>query len=188
MKKSEKIEIRLSHEDKTNLAELAKKEGHTVSELVRRIIQRYVAFNTSTVMRKFPLAKILMIAAASFLAGGFLAFGLINPSQPNEPYKSSEYWLKTIINARPMFITIPMKDGFTTDLEIPNDQGNIKINIKLDREQDNLPFLHMNFCRQMEDECQLIANPKLLINQENTSSLSFHGNEGEWIIIEIGPT
>jgi|GEM_PF-4421862 len=47
MKKSEKIEIRISHEDKERLTELAQHEGQSVSELVRRLARRYVDMNTS---------------------------------------------------------------------------------------------------------------------------------------------
>jgi len=38
MKKTEKIEIRLSHEEKAGLSKLAEEEGRSVSDLVRGLI------------------------------------------------------------------------------------------------------------------------------------------------------
>ena len=43
MKKTEKIEVRLSHEEKTALTTLAEQEGRTVSELVRGLVERYMS-------------------------------------------------------------------------------------------------------------------------------------------------
>ena len=40
MKKTEKIEVRLSHEEKTALTELAEQESRSVSDLVRGLIER----------------------------------------------------------------------------------------------------------------------------------------------------
>ena len=187
MKKSEKIEIRLSHADKTNLAELAKKEGHTVSEFVRRILQRYVEFNTTAIATRFPMMKILIATVVSFFAGALLAYGMVKNKKP-QTYKPQHYWLKTTINLNPMYITIPMQDGFTTDFEIPDYKGNINVKIRLDRDEQSIPYLHMDFCRVTKTECQSIANPKLLISKKDVSTLSFYGKGQELIKIEIGPS
>jgi len=47
MKKTEKIEVRLSHEEKTALANLAEQEGRNVSELVRGLIERYMTLSNT---------------------------------------------------------------------------------------------------------------------------------------------
>ena len=73
MKKTEKIEVRLSHEEKTALTILAEQEGRTVSELVRGLIERYMALNTTRLPRKIPWVKVISIAMA--IAIGVLLLG-----------------------------------------------------------------------------------------------------------------
>jgi len=184
VKKSEKIEIRLSHADKTNLAELAQKEGRTISELVRRIIQRYVEFNIPSQALKFPIAKILAVGLVSFAAGALLVYFSAEMKKPKQP---KQYWLETNIDGMRMHIALPMEDDFSTELAMPNKDGNIQIKVKLFKDVQDLKFLSMDFCRTIKDTCILFANPVLLINQENRSELSFSSKSGEFIIINIGP-
>ncbi len=181
MKKSEKIEIRLSHEDKSDLAELAKKEGRTISELVRRIIQRYVEFNIPSQALKFPIAKVLAVGLASFIAGALLVYFSAQMKQPKQ------YWLETNIDGMRMYITFPMEDEFSTELAMPDKDGNIQIKVKLFKDAQDLKFLSMDFCRTAKGVCIPFAKPVLLINQENKSQLSFSSKSGEFIIIQIGP-
>jgi len=47
MKKTEKIEIRLSHEDKERLNRIAESEGRTISQIVRGLIDRYIDLNSA---------------------------------------------------------------------------------------------------------------------------------------------
>ena len=54
MKKTEKIEVRLSHEEKTALTTLAEQEDRSVSDLVRGLIERYMSINTTRLPRKMP--------------------------------------------------------------------------------------------------------------------------------------
>ena len=69
MKKTEKIEVRLSHEEKTSLTNLAEQEGRSVSDLVRGLIERYMAINTTRLPHKTPWLKFGAIAVAGFFAG-----------------------------------------------------------------------------------------------------------------------
>ena len=67
MKKTEKIEVRLSHEEKTALTTLTDQEGRSVSDLVRGLIERYMSINTETLPRKTPWLKFMGIAVFGFL-------------------------------------------------------------------------------------------------------------------------
>jgi len=69
MKKTEKIEARLSHEEKTALTELAEQESRSVSDLVRGLIERYMSINTTRLPQKTPWAKFVAIAVGGFFAG-----------------------------------------------------------------------------------------------------------------------
>ena len=60
-KKTEKIEIRISEEDKLRVGELAAYEGTSMSEFVRSLVSRYVHLNTS---RPNPNRRLLWLGAA----------------------------------------------------------------------------------------------------------------------------
>ena len=77
MKKTEKIEIRISHEEKERLAAAAEAEGKSISELVRGLASRYVEMNRGARLRsRWGMASLAAIGAA--LAGG-LALGVNVP-------------------------------------------------------------------------------------------------------------
>lgn len=66
MKRNEKIEIRVSQEEKTRLAELAQQEGESVSGLIRGLVGKYVSLNSPSTRRRLPkwqLAALLLFAA-----------------------------------------------------------------------------------------------------------------------------
>lgn len=66
MKRSEKIEIRVSLDEKTRLSELATQEGESVSGLIRGLVGKYVALNTPNTRRRLPkwqMAGLLIVAA-----------------------------------------------------------------------------------------------------------------------------
>lgn len=66
MKRNEKIEIRVSLDEKTRLAELAQQEGESVSGLIRGLVGKYVALNSPSTRRRLPkwqLAAIIIFAA-----------------------------------------------------------------------------------------------------------------------------
>ena len=65
-KRTEKIEIRISEEDKLRVGELAAYEGKSMSEFVRSLVSRYVHLNTS---RPNPDRRLLWPAAAVALLG-----------------------------------------------------------------------------------------------------------------------
>jgi len=52
MKKSEKIEIRISYDEKEKLARLAESEGRSVSELVRDLAKKYAQLNMPSKKRR----------------------------------------------------------------------------------------------------------------------------------------
>lgn len=66
MKRTEKVEIRVSLEEKQTLTQLAKKEGESVSGLIRGLVEKYMALNAASTIRKLPkwqMASGLILAA-----------------------------------------------------------------------------------------------------------------------------
>ena len=72
MKRTEKVEIRVSLEEKQVLTDLAKQEGESVSGLIRNLIEKYMALNTASQTRKLPKWKI----AAGLILAAFIGHGL----------------------------------------------------------------------------------------------------------------
>lgn len=72
MKRNEKIEIRVSLDEKTRLAELAQQEGESVSGLIRGLVGKYVALNSPSTKRRLPKWQL----AALFLVAVLIGHGL----------------------------------------------------------------------------------------------------------------
>ncbi|WP_371397055.1 ribbon-helix-helix protein, CopG family [Fretibacter rubidus] len=56
MKKSEKIEVRVSLDEKQKLSDIAESEGRSVSELIRGLIERYMALS-NPIGARMPLSR-----------------------------------------------------------------------------------------------------------------------------------
>ena len=69
MKRSEKIEIRMTLTEKENLAKLAQQQGESVSGLIRGLVDTYMTLNTPTTHRRLPKWQIAGLIALSALIG-----------------------------------------------------------------------------------------------------------------------
>lgn len=66
MKRSEKIEIRVTLDEKERLTQIASQEGESVSGLIRGLVEKYVALNSPGTIRRLPkwqLAALVTVAA-----------------------------------------------------------------------------------------------------------------------------
>lgn len=68
MKRTEKVEIRVSLEEKQTLAQLASQEGESVSGLIRGLVEKYMALNTASTVRRLPKSQIALgLVTAAFI-------------------------------------------------------------------------------------------------------------------------
>ena len=68
MKRTEKVEIRVSLEEKQTLTQLASQEGESVSGLIRGLVERYMALNTASTVRRLPKWQIALgLVTAAFI-------------------------------------------------------------------------------------------------------------------------
>ncbi|MEP3653998.1 MAG: hypothetical protein ABJO36_03795 [Litorimonas sp.] len=72
MKRTEKIEVRVSLEEKQTLTQLAKQDGESVSGLIRGLVEKYMALNTASTTRKLPKWQI----AAGLIVAVFIGHAL----------------------------------------------------------------------------------------------------------------
>ncbi len=78
MKRSEKVEIRVSLEEKQALTDLAKLEGENVSGLVRGLVKKYMELNTASTTRKLPKWKLAGMLIVAVLTGHLLTALMIH--------------------------------------------------------------------------------------------------------------
>lgn len=72
MKRTEKIEVRVSLEEKQTLTQLAKQNGDSVSGLIRGLVEKYMALNAASTTRKLPKWQI----AAGLIIATFIGHAL----------------------------------------------------------------------------------------------------------------
>jgi len=68
----QKIEVRVSLEEKQTLSKLAKQDGESVSGLIRGLVEKYMALNSANTVRKYPKWQI----AAGLILAGFVGYSL----------------------------------------------------------------------------------------------------------------
>lgn len=71
MKRTEKIEVRVSQEEKQTLSTLAHQEGESVSGLIRGLVEKYMALNAASTKRRLPKWQVAgLLALAAFVGHG----------------------------------------------------------------------------------------------------------------------
>lgn len=183
MKKTEKIEVRLSHEEKTALTELAEQESRSVSDLVRGLIERYMSINTTRLPQKTPWAKFVAIAVGGFFAG-HLATYFIAKSHSYTPIYSFEVRM----GSDGVSIPILAKDGEIVSAKIPSKEGNVRVEASVSDVPESLQTATIKLCRETEADCQAIANPILKFNPNQHSALSFKDTNGQEFYVRLAPT
>lgn len=180
MKKTEKIEVRLSHEEKTALTKLAEQEGRSVSDLVRRLIERYMSINTTRLPRKMPWLLLTGIGIAGFFAGHIATY-LIAKSHHQTPI----YDMRVEVGSDGISFPLLAKVGASPDFIIPSKSGDILIKPDIEKVPDNLSSVTVSLCRQTGQTCISIASPKLQFNPNRQSAISFVDEGGQKIYITL---
>jgi len=72
MKRTEKVEVRVSLEEKQTLTDLAKQDGESVSGLIRGLVEKYISLNSASTTRRLPKWQI----AAGLIVAALIGHGL----------------------------------------------------------------------------------------------------------------
>lgn len=184
MKKTEKIEVRLSHEEKTALTNLAEQENRSVSDLVRGLIERYMSINTTRLPRKTPWLLLGAIGLCGFFAG-HLATYFIAKSHSNS--HSPVYSMGVNVDMNGITFPLVAESNKLSEFIIPAANGDILIKAQTEKLPDNLATVFIELCRKSEASCELIARPSLQFDPNRASSLKFEEANGNTVFLTLSP-
>ncbi len=187
MKRTEKIEVRLSHEEKQSLSALAEGEGRTVSDLVRGLIERYVNLNASPLPRK-PRWGLWSGLIALGLVVGHLGTYAFTQSHNGPSIYTMDFQMR-YGTEMPFSISAPIvaKAGYRSELIIPGPEAKIRLTATVNEGDSKFAFLSVHICKEVETLCETIATPRLNFNPRESATIQF-GTEGvEEIYIRVTP-
>ena len=171
MKKSEKIEVRLSHDEKQKLTEIADGEGRSVSELVRGLISRYMAVN-APIVKKTTWGKIMVVAVAGLLLGHLGTWGLMRAHDKEHGVMPDVYKLSVDIwknPEKPEFedfdaeVIFLAKHDSQKTIQLNGETTDFELTTRTTILPDALPILSVNVCERFLDECLDIASQDLTV-------------------------
>lgn len=203
MKRNEKIEVRLSHEEKQSLLAIADGEGRTVSDLVRGLIERYVSLNASPLPRKPRWALWGGLLASGLLIGHLGTWGMMQlhhrtgkPKAENMMsfglYKLSVLLTQTTSNEKliTQILEVPLlvKNG-STEVHIIEREGNdVKMTTNVVLSDDTLPTVKFDVCEITEGKCLPLASPKLTIAPEEAASITLMTDRNYMMGLVVEPS
>ncbi|MEM9838974.1 MAG: hypothetical protein AAF830_07435 [Pseudomonadota bacterium] len=173
MKKSEKIEIRLSPEEKDRLSRRAETEGRPVSEIVRSVL-------SSDGIESSPSAPEAENASAalqrwggyalSFIAGGALAAALTAGQIPDtdiavwQTEVTLDLPLPKGVSGTPIryrgTMAMPNEDGASGEMYLSSGpEAGFQIKASHEIQDDGLSIMRFNICRQAGEVCMPWASP-----------------------------
>ena len=182
MKKTEKIEVRLSHEEKTALTTMAEQEDRSVSELVRGLIERYMSINTTRLPRKTPWLIFGAIAVGSFFLGHIGTY-LIAKSHQHAPVHS----MSVKVGQEGISFPVLAEAGQNSEFVIPSSDGDILIKTKTKKLPKSLATVSIELCRQATNSCETIATPSLKFDPDRISAVNFKEKDDKGVFISLSP-
>ena len=167
-KKSEKLEIRLSYEEKQELASVAETEGRTVSDLVRGLIRRYMKVTRGRLPQKTSWLKWAGIGLAGLLIGHLGTWAYTQSHRHDDP---ARYNLSARIGNSSLDTPILASDGYNTEIILADKEGDIKIKLNVEDRTASLSILRAEICQQKGSICENIASPILHFNPDSPASI-----------------
>ena len=185
MKKSEKIEVRLSHEEKQKLTEIADGEGRSVSELVRGLISRYMAVN-APIVKKTAWGKIAAVAVVGVLLGHLGTWGLMrghggDVEVEGVPPEVFEFIVEVrdTKEKRDYTLTTPIAviDGDKQSFSLIGPQREFSVSTLINETGNTLPKIIASICEVSSKTCVPVAKQTLLMDFQTKSKS--HANPDE---------
>ena len=160
MKKSEKIEIRISYEEKEKLNRLAESEGRSVSELVRDLAKKYALLNMPN-----PRHRLSLWAVAGFILCG-LGIGVgVTMSLTNQPDR--HYVVSGNYDGNLFGVKVPKGRSFSQVLNL-NDQFEAHVSVPARRTNQ---MAKINVCEVVVFECLPVQEVEIRLKSDDVTIL-----------------
>ncbi len=189
MKKTEKIEIRLSHEDKERLNEIAEREGRTISQIVRGLIDRYMDLNSATDIRQTPLKEKLSWGLLGAMIATPIIWGIMQLYTPQKSPPDSHQFATNIWplegGVHSGGIGVPLIDGFSDSFEMHSESTKVKIELRLEKTDFQQYKLRVDICRIENQACQALTGTSLSFDHNSAAETTIHDDFGNRFDISI---
>ena len=167
MKKSEKIEIRISLAEKEALAQLAASEGRSISELVRELAKKYAQLNMPrpvSGMSRWAMAGLILCGLG---IGTGASFSFLNN---NSHHMSSKYTVHGVIQNTGFSFQLDDAIGseFIADLDKVGSDYKVKVIVK---PGDVRPIAEFKICKITEGACVTNAAAQIVMERNSDGSV-----------------
>lgn len=190
MKKTEKIEIRLSHDEKLELAALAESEGRSVSELIRHLVKRYMTLNARRLPKRTPWIALGATALAAFLAGHLLTYAIARHGHhdvlPHQFFITIDP-IDALAQEAELNTPIIVRDGYVKTFVLPTQGADYEVTFAVQDLGGDYATLKTSLCRTTSGDCIPQSIPTLTIQPRQDSTAIFKLDSGETIQISVAP-
>ena len=180
MKRTEKIEIRLSQVEKTELSALANSEGRTVSTLIRSLVRKYMALNTPNTKPRHLWPRMAAVLCFGVLLGAFIPLKTMITKNTNEV---EQYTVNGVIGTSGFGVNITpdFKGSKTRTLISP--EGNITLSLYVINDEGRK--LLIKFCESKQNSCENVAQASLSLDPGSPSVWQTKGKNGADIFVTV---
>jgi hypothetical protein len=196
-KKSEMLEVRLSHPDKLALQDKAAQEGRTVSDVVRGLISSYISPDDtrSTYLR---LPELFMTLKSKPKSIGIAALACLAAPFTFSNFAFADEISLTLNGEFSEPVTENDEDGlrvrrFATEVHMDSNQT-MRVNLTSNREdplvvvvttQDSKDGVSLKL--EIINNCEVIAMPQLIANYDETARVEIGHENGKLFMMEAVP-
>lgn len=196
MKKTEKIEIRVSPEDKAALMRLSEQGGRSVSETVRGLLLNQAAPGAASVPEPPMIHRQrLAYGAGGALLGALVASGLFIGLAAAKP-RPTDYALSVLVldgpdaerRAYEANTVITLDQATKTQLRLPTSTADAyQVNVDMKRQPDGSVYASFSLCREAAATCTELAKPALVAARGASASMNVEDDAGRQLMINMGP-
>ncbi len=190
MKKTEKIEIRLSHEDKERLSRLAENEGRTISQLVRGLIEKYLELSPTNIRRPVPKKTLFLSSLVSGLIGFALSYGLVK----NKSTAHSTTEPRVVKNVRISYdnawsvLAVPLLEDYEIEHSVQyGTKAELSIKIALHKNEYGQYPASFVFCLRQSNQCEEMAKAELILDAQTKTEINLLSKDNHNISIAARP-
>ena len=184
MKKSEKIEIRISFDEKEKLTQLAESEGQSVSELVRGLAKRYAQLNTP---RPRPKMSRLHMAGLVLCGLGLGAGATFSYFDVRSPGSETTYMVHGTIGDHGFGFPLEHTNGKVNVVTLDEGEGGYIIHVAIKPDGDNQKMTAVHICHKTEDAFADFAQADLKLSGGLTPSVWQDNSEDKNLFLVVQP-